>query len=201
MAGSPKRVSWDACTWIALIQKEKILDDGGKVIEDRYSLARSVIELASRGKIEIATSGLCLAEVCKNPPDAAGSEDKVAPFFEHDYVLIVPVDTAVGTVARRLMLAKHAGLKPLDSVHLATALAANVDELHTFDERLLALDEKLTKNDGTALKICKPAHGGPLLPLLDGVEREAKEADASAEDGTGVGPTEEEAPTSGGQLG
>lgn len=39
MADSPKRVSWDACTWIALIQQEKIRDENGNVVEDRYALA------------------------------------------------------------------------------------------------------------------------------------------------------------------
>jgi hypothetical protein len=29
MATSPRRVCWDACTWIALIQEEKIIEGGG----------------------------------------------------------------------------------------------------------------------------------------------------------------------------
>ena len=170
MADSPKRVGWDACTWIALIQKEKILDDKGKVIEDRYALARSVIDLGTQGKIEIVASGLCLAEVSKNPSDAKTKDDLVGPFFQQDYILIVPVDMQVGTIARGLMRGGH-GLRPPDAVHLATAMVANVDELHTFDDRLLKLDERLVRLDGTALKICKPAHGGPPMPLLDQAEK------------------------------
>lgn len=173
MADSPKRVSWDACTWIALIQQEKIRDEKGNVVEDRYALARSVIDLAAQGKIEIAASGLCLAEVCKNPPNAKDGDDKVAPFFEQNYILIVALDTQVGTIARRLMMAKHAGVRPPDAVHLATAIVANVDEMHTFDDKLLALDEKLVKRDGNALKICKPAHGGKPMPLLDAIAKPA----------------------------
>lgn len=65
------------------------------------------------------------------------------------------------------MMGKHSGLKPPDATHLATALIANVDEMHTFDEKLLALDGRLTKSDRTMLKICKPAHGGGQLPLFD----------------------------------
>ena len=60
-------MAWDSCTWIALIGKEKISGEKGNVIEDSYALARSVIELGAQGKIEIACSGLCLAEVSKNP--------------------------------------------------------------------------------------------------------------------------------------
>jgi hypothetical protein len=65
------------------------------------------------------------------------------------------------------MLAGYSKLKPADASHLAAALVSNVDEMHTFDVRLLALDEKLDKLDGTKLKICKPSEGGPALPLLE----------------------------------
>lgn len=44
MAASPKRVYWDACAWIALIQKEKIRDGHGNVTEDRETLRKSVIK-------------------------------------------------------------------------------------------------------------------------------------------------------------
>jgi hypothetical protein len=54
MASVPRRVYWDACTWIALIQKEKVsLDTGG--IEDREMMCRVVIEAAKSGAIEIVT--------------------------------------------------------------------------------------------------------------------------------------------------
>lgn len=65
MAASPRRIYWDAYAWIALIQGEKILGAGG-VIEDRDTMCWSVIEVAKKGTIEILTSTLCLAEVCKN---------------------------------------------------------------------------------------------------------------------------------------
>jgi predicted nucleic acid-binding protein len=163
MATTPKRVCWDACAWIAMIQKEKI--HTGKKMEDRHALCRSVIEQAGKGLTEIAISGLCLVEVCKGPGVVATGPDVIAAYFQHEYILLVPVDSVVGTRARALMLA-GLGLKPPDATHLATALMANADELHTFDEKLLGLDEKLMKADGTPLKICKPGHGGPALPLL-----------------------------------
>jgi len=168
MAASPKkRVAWDACAWISMIQKEKIRDAKGVVMEDRGALARSVIDSAEKGKLEIVSSGLCLVEVCKNPPGIAAPTDGIADYFEHDHILVVPVDKLVGTKARQLMLAGHPGLKPPDATHLATAIVANVDELHTFDQRLLDLDEKLPKLNGEKLKICKPALGGPAMPPLD----------------------------------
>ena len=69
------------------------------------------------------------------------------------------------------MLAGHAGLKPLDAIHVATACIANADELHTFDDRLLALDGKIDKVDGTRPVIKKPAVPAPPAPLLDEIER------------------------------
>lgn len=165
MASPLRRVCWDACIWIAMIQKEKIME-GRKLIEDRHALCRSVIDQAAKGTTEIAISGLCLVEVCKSPGVVATGPDLVAAYFQHDYVLLVPVDSVVGARGRALMLA-GLGLKPPDAIHLATALIANADEMHTFDDKLLGLDAKLFKADGTALKICKPGHGGPPLPLLD----------------------------------
>lgn len=166
MAASPKRICWDACAWIALIQKEKIPDLNGKITEDRYALCRSVIDLAVKGKIDIVISGVCLVEVCGKAEIRGTAEDIISAYFENDYILIVSVDKVIGTRARKLMYEKHSGLRPVDATHLATALIANVDELHTFDDKLLKLDQKLTKADGSVLKICKPGHGGAELPLL-----------------------------------
>ncbi|WP_338834591.1 type II toxin-antitoxin system VapC family toxin [Bradyrhizobium septentrionale] len=160
-----KRVYWDACSWIALIQKEKILQPGGAV-EDREMMCKSVIEAARKNRLEIATSAFCLAEVCKTPDMRLGSSsDRIAEFFENDFILITALDTVVGHRARKLMTGGYAGLKPPDAVHIATALILNVDEMHTFDDALLALDGRLDKDDGTKLEICKPSAGDPT-PLF-----------------------------------
>ena len=131
MAASPRRICWDACTWIALIQRE----------QGRYEACRAVLALAEQGNVEIVVSGLCLVEVCKSPPTAAaGDPDQIAAFFDTDYIMVVPVDRAVGNAARKLMMSRHPGLKPPDATHIATALLTNCNELNTFDGVLLALD-------------------------------------------------------------
>jgi predicted nucleic acid-binding protein len=131
-----KRVAWDACAWIALIQQERIRDQTtGQIIEDRYAMCRNVIKAAEADQIEIITSALCYAEVCKNKDLLDRDEDKVAAFFENDYVLPVSLDRAVGERARTLMMSGAANLKPADACHLATALIGNADELHTFDAK------------------------------------------------------------------
>ena len=166
MASLPKRVCWDACAWIALIQKEKIQLDGG-AIEDREQMCRSVVELAKQGKLEIAVSTLCLVEVCKDG-SGGGNADKLADFFETDYVLMVSLDRFVAEQARKLMQAGH-GLKPADASHVATALISSVDEMHTFDKKLLGLSGKIERPDGSKLRICKPAPlGANTAPLFGG---------------------------------
>ena len=170
MATSPSRVAWDSCTWIAHIQRERILGPDGKtVIEDRGAMCRPVLDAAERGVIEIVASAIALVEVLAR---ASGIDDqRVRDFFDNDYILLVNVDKHLADFARRLMLAGYPGLKPPDAIHLATARIANVDEFHTFDDRLLALDGVIDRLDGTRLAIKKPAVPASPAPLLDEIER------------------------------
>src|SRR6266481_1794603 len=182
MATLIRRAYWDACTWIALIQKEKIPLPGGGT-EDREQMCRSVIEAAKKGRLEIATSTLCLAEVCKHPDlRATKKADKIAEFFEHDYILLVNADRYACEFARELMLGGYSKLNPPDAVHLATAaITPGIEQMHTFDRGLLDLDGIIDKIDGAKLKICKPDPGGPAAPLLEAM----KPGDP---DGTGPAP-------------
>jgi len=56
--------------------------------------------------------------------------------------------------------------KPSDGIHLATAMALSVDEMHTFDRSdLLKLNGKVLRADGKPLTICVPkAKPNPKLP-------------------------------------
>jgi predicted nucleic acid-binding protein len=166
MASLPKRVYWDACAWIALIQKEKIPVAGSSAIEDREQMCRTVIEAAKQGKLEIVASTLCLVEVCKESSN--NTADKLADYFETDYLLMVALDRFVAEEARKLMQG-GLGLKPPDASHIATALISSVEEMHTFDGRILALNGVLSRPDGTKMKICKPALlGTNTAPLFGG---------------------------------
>lgn len=206
MATSPRRVYWDACTWIALIQREKIRDDKGVVTEDRDALCRTVWFAAKNDRTtEIVTSALSLVEVCKSKEVVAEGGDKIASFFEHPHIDVVMLERFVGERARELMLAGYSKLKPPDATHLATAALANVDEMHTFDDKLLALNGKILKADGSKLRIAKPdaATTAPLLaqaPLLEEAADEAgakpeAETDADADSDEGIDTTVEESQT------
>ena len=92
MANSPNRLYWDACAWIAFIQSKKKRSSGQ--VEDRESMCRSVLIAAKAGKVEIATSTLSLAEVCKDPTSASEATSRFHEFLKLEYVLLVTLDRA-----------------------------------------------------------------------------------------------------------
>ncbi len=78
----------------------------------------------------------------------------------------------------------YSGLKPPDAVHLATAaVSPDVEEMHTFDDRLLKLDGLIDKADGTKLKICKPEAGVSSAPLLEAMRGKNQTSDPPSETG------------------
>ncbi|MGB9367253.1 MAG: PIN domain-containing protein [Xanthobacteraceae bacterium] len=167
---NPKRIYWDACVWIALIQQEAVRDEKGKLIEDRFAMCRNVLAAAERDFVEIATATLSYAEVCGPLETRTQGETRIAEFFEVDYILTVNVDRAVGERARTLMMSGFSKLKPADACHLAAAALSNAEEMHTFDAKLLVLDGKIDRADGKKLVICKPGTGtkpGGLLEMLE----------------------------------
>ncbi len=125
-----KRVYWDACAWIGLINREAA----------KVAACDFVMGEAEKGTIEIWTSAFTLAEVFKRkcggatpssiPPQ---SDTDFEDFLKKDFVVRVNVDDEVGTEARRL-LRQHPSLKkPQDAIHLATAVINNLQEMHTWD--------------------------------------------------------------------
>jgi predicted nucleic acid-binding protein len=161
MADSPRRVVWDAASWIALIIDEKVRNDEGQVIEDRGAMARGVQRAAERGLIEIVTPALALVETCGHPNTRTeDSAAKIGAYFDHDYIQVAPLDTELATQARALIQQRPAaGLpycRPKDATYIATAADWNITELHTFDEGLLKLSRRFQTRDGQPIVICKP---------------------------------------------
>ncbi len=163
------RAYWDACCWIAYIQKE-MPGPGSTFTEPRYDMCRQTIQRAEAGEIEIATSAFTLAEVCKKPPDPGSPAANLAAFFDQPYILLVPVDKQVGVQAQSLQLAGLQGVKPPDAVHLASAIVWSIPVLHTFDDDLLKLDKLLTLADGNQLRILRPTEEQPIPDLLKAMQ-------------------------------
>jgi predicted nucleic acid-binding protein len=149
----PRKVYWDSCVWIALINSEL----------NRVERCESMIALAKAGDVQIWTSSLTLAEVYKNR-GASGAElpaDKDSnfeAFLEQDFIVEVQVDHEIAILARRLLRTHSPLLRRCpDAIHLATAVANNLDELHTFDGiNLLPLNGLVRRGDRVPLMIREP---------------------------------------------
>ncbi|MFC4671518.1 type II toxin-antitoxin system VapC family toxin [Seohaeicola nanhaiensis] len=165
---SPQRIYWDACAWIAYIAKETAvpIKSGGK--ENRFAMCEAVLKGAREGKYELVTSCFTLAEVCKHSEVKSSPVDNLPAFFEHKYILMIPVDFALGRHAQNMQASGLVALKPPDAIHLASALRAKVDQINTFDTDLLKLDGSIPGRDGNPLKIIKPGSDKSPLPLFPG---------------------------------
>jgi predicted nucleic acid-binding protein len=149
----PRRVYWDACTFLGLINQEP-----GKVND-----CRLVWKDAESDDTLIYTSFLSFAEVfkvkCEGPakPLSEQGDKQIEQLLRQKWIRPIVVDERISVAARRLMRQHSECRKPADGIHLATALALNVDEMHTFDgSDLLKLDGKVLRADGKLLKICPP---------------------------------------------
>jgi predicted nucleic acid-binding protein len=128
---------------------------------------------AEQGQVWIYTSFFTFVEVfkakCEGPskPLSEEKDKEMEQFLRQKWIKPVVVDERIGIAARRLMRLHPECKKPSDGVHLATALALNVDEMHTYDNSdLLKLDGKINRADGKPLKICQPS-ATPKAPPPD----------------------------------
>jgi predicted nucleic acid-binding protein len=118
---------------------------------------------AEDGDTIIYTSFFTFAEVFKAKcegeakPLSVENDVKIEQFLRQKWVRPAVVDERIGIAARRLMRHHPQCKKPSDGIHLATALALNVDEMHTYDNSdLLGLTGKIMKPNGSPLTICPP---------------------------------------------
>lgn len=166
-----RRVYWDACTFLGLINKEL----------GKHTDCSDVWKEAENGETIILTSFFTFSEVYKakcegkvRPLDEEGDR-QIEAVLQQSFVEGVLVDEGIGISARRLMREFEDCKKPSDAIHLASAARRNVDEMHTFDgSDLLRLDSRVSRDDGSKLTICTPAKAPGLqsapAPLLDGID-------------------------------
>lgn len=91
-----------------------------------------------------------------------GPEKRVAveQFFKHEYVSVQNLTRRLAEAAREVVW-DH-GVAPKDAIHVATAAAAGVDAMNTFDADLI---KKSGLVGSPALVICKPFVRAPKLDL------------------------------------
>ena len=123
-----ERRYWDSNCFLAWLQDE----------EDRADKCQDVLALAERGEIEIVTSVLTITEVLRlRPRDALPSERRstVEALFNRPSIRTMMLTRRLAESARDL--AWDHGIAPKDSIHVASALAANVGVFNTFDGPLI----------------------------------------------------------------
>ena len=167
-----KRVYWDSCAWLGLINGEA----------DKLAACQYILDEAVAERVEIWTSALSLAEVfkvkCSGKASSlpADKDQAFEDFLLKEFVVRAAVTVEIATFTRTLL--RKFGGSPNDTIHLATAAIYNADELHTYDDKLLALDRKVKRADGEMLTIVRPPDPPPgtKIPLL-----EAKASDATSQ--------------------
>jgi predicted nucleic acid-binding protein len=152
-----KRVFWDSCVFIILLSKHKRVD-----MLEKQQICAACLQNAIDGKTEIFISTITIVEVNKtidsSHPIPDEIKERIKNLIEQPFIKIVSADLARSIEARDLIW-KYSWLSPTDSIHLACALYAKVDELFTYDGKgkekgLLDLDGMI----GTPLLKISPPH-------------------------------------------
>ena len=137
----PPKFYWDSATFVAVFKEET----------GRVQPCLDVVQAAQRGECQIATSALTLTEVLwgkQLPKLERTHEETIRNFFFNPYIFVVNLDRRLAEQAREFVWSF--GIRPKDSIHVATALGIQADALHTFDQKLIKSSP--VKN----LKICEP---------------------------------------------
>lgn len=153
---------WDACCFISRIQRDPDHIDALEYITDEATAERAII----------VTSALSIAEVnCINREatleEMARDAALIARYFDNPYVVVRQVTRRIAELAAAI--SREFGIKPPDAIHLATAIDAGVQIVHTYDDTLLKLDGEV----GTpALTMTRPETVERQLDFLDEAEGE-----------------------------
>ncbi len=159
-----RRVYWDACVWQTYVNGEPL---------DRLPIIDQILLESAKddGAVRLFTSEVSKVEVAfvvyeqqagKLDPNAEAAIDGL--WADRSALDITEYHALLGSTARwliRTAVGKGWALKPMDAIHLATAKWLNVDEFHTYDERLF----KFSQDVGFGImrpNLLQP----PLIPLM-----------------------------------
>lgn len=152
---------WDSCCFLGVLNKEP----------DKLAACRAVLREAKSGNLYIVTSALTLTEVLRPkgttliPREAAQS---IHRFFQHEWIVVHNLDRALAEKARDLVWDHSVDHK--DSIHVATAIDAAVDQFDTYDGPLIELSGKV---GSPPMAIGKPNLPESLFDQLADVSDEA----------------------------
>lgn len=137
MPSEPRYIYWDACVFLHYIEGTP----------QWMSILDSLLEEASEtNKLIILTSTISITEVAfaKTEKDGKALDPTVesamdALWNDRSAVKLVEYNEIIAREARallRLAVQNGRSLKPMDAIHLATAMNRRVDDFHTTDEVL-----------------------------------------------------------------
>ena len=118
----------DSSVYIAAIVGEEV--EPGK-----SDLSAQILELGRSGRFQVIASTFVFAEVIKDRKRDALDPDQEAlidQYLSQDFITWVEVDLPIAKKARSL--SRFQGLKPVDAIHVASALRARCDQFLTWDE-------------------------------------------------------------------
>jgi predicted nucleic acid-binding protein len=129
---------------------------------EEISGLREIVDMVDQHRATIVTSTLVHGEVFSRGVDQTVEEALTALFKKPSFVQLSASPEIMHKVGqiRRAVLDQGLTIKTPDATFIATALAARVEALHSFDERHLLRLSGLPAVDG--LIICKP-HGTQTL--------------------------------------
>jgi len=135
------RYYWDADVFLSVIN----------ATPDRMPVLNAVLDDLGNGKIEIYTSMLSIVEVAaaRSEKDAKALDPKINEKIDSLWrppspIKLVDIYPLLAYQARELM--RHAipygwALQAADAIHLATAQRMNVDEYHTYEDKLVKFSQ------------------------------------------------------------
>jgi predicted nucleic acid-binding protein len=147
---------WDANLFLAWLINEK------RKKGEMEGLAE-VAWMVDHNEAVIVTSVITRTEVLESKMSRQ-AQDLFLALCKRPNVVLIDVNVRIADLAREIrdFYAKRSQrLRVPDATHLATAIAAMVDEFHTFDE-----DDLISKNGNVAghnLTICKPRGAQGIL--------------------------------------
>ncbi len=161
------RYAWDSSVFLAWLWEDETFSLGGveSVIQEITPLRNTDNEGASPRAILIV-SVIAYAEILE-ARQTAEQMDQLEGFLKRSNVILANNDIRIaqkaGEIRSRGLAEKPIRkIKTPDATHLATALIYQADAFHTFDARILALNESPII-DG--LKVCQPIalHGQTMM--------------------------------------
>ena len=124
----------DSSIFFAIIKKETVPCLSGLA---RWEVAERILRDAERGRYQIYTSTITLAEVRRiRERSVELTQDElttVARFFRHEYIRLAAVTREIAERAQ--LLGAQYGILPMDAIHLATAIQLQCDVLLVWDKR------------------------------------------------------------------